>query len=64
MHPWELDPDQPRPPMTFVQRFRHYTGLATAERKLAALLAAFSFGSIETVFEEVRPARRVAARAS
>ena len=64
MHPWELDPDQPRPPMTFVQRFRHYTGLATAERKLAGLLGAFSFGSIETVFEEVRPARRVAARAS
>src|SRR5439155_683639 len=63
MHPWELDPDQPRPPMTFVQRFRHYTGLATAERKLAALLAAFSFASIETVFEEVRPARRVAPRA-
>jgi polysaccharide deacetylase family protein (PEP-CTERM system associated) len=64
MHPWELDPDQPRPPMTFMQRFRHYAGLATAERKLAGLLAAFSFGSIETVFEEVRPARRVAARAS
>jgi len=64
VHPWEFDPDQPRPAMPFVQRFRHYTGLATAERKLAGLLAAFSFASIETVFDEVRPARRVAARAS
>ena len=64
MHPWELDPGQPRPAMTLPQRFRHYTGLATAERKLAGLLATFAFGSIEAVFEEVRPARRVAARAS
>jgi hypothetical protein len=50
--------------MTFVQRFRHYTGLAAAERKLDRLLAAFSFAPIETVFEEVRPARRAVARAS
>jgi len=64
VHPWELDPQQPRPAMTLIQRFRHYTGLASAERKLAGLLAAFAFGSIEAVFAEVRPARRVAARAS
>ena len=64
VHPWELDPQQPRPAMTLIQRFRHYTGLARAERKLASLLAAFAFGSIEAVFAEVRPARRVAARAS
>jgi polysaccharide deacetylase family protein (PEP-CTERM system associated) len=64
VHPWEFDPGQPRPRMTFVQHFRHYTGLATAERKLARLLAAFSFASIETIFEEVRPFRRAVARAS
>ena len=64
VHPWEFDPQQPRPAMTFQRRFRHYTGLANAEAKLVALLAEFSFASIDTVFEEVRPARRVAARAS
>jgi len=64
VHPWEFDPGQPRPRMTFVQRFRHYTGLDAAERKLAGLLAAFSFASIETIFEEVRPVRRAVARAS
>jgi polysaccharide deacetylase family protein (PEP-CTERM system associated) len=64
VHPWEFDPEQPRPAMTFLQRFRHYTGLATAEAKLAGLLAEFRFASIDTVFEEVRPARRVAAQAS
>ena len=64
MHPWELDPSQPRPAMTFARRFRHYTGLASAERKLTGLLRDFSFAGIETVFHEVRPTRRVAARAS
>jgi polysaccharide deacetylase family protein (PEP-CTERM system associated) len=64
VHPWEFDPEQPRPPMTWRQRFRHYTGLATAEGKLAGLLAAFRFAAIDAVFEQVRPSRRLAARAS
>ena len=64
VHPWELDPDQPRPRMSWVHRFRHYTGLRTAERKLRALLAEFRFAAVEAVFDQVRPARRAAARAS
>jgi len=64
VHPWEFDPDQPRPPMTWTQRFRHYAGLASAEGKLRALLSDFRFAAIDTVFDQVRPARRAAARAS
>ena len=64
IHPWEFDPGQPRPAMPWQRRFRHYTGLATAERKLTGLLEAFAFASIETVFDQVRPAKRAAARAS
>lgn len=64
VHPWEFDPDQPRPAMSWKQRFRHYTGLRSAERKLRALLADFRFAAIDTVFDQVRPARRAAARAS
>jgi polysaccharide deacetylase family protein (PEP-CTERM system associated) len=64
VHPWEFDPAQPRPRMTWMQRCRHYTGLQTAERKLRALLTEFRFAAIETVFDQVRPARRAAARAS
>ncbi|HEV8584321.1 MAG TPA: XrtA system polysaccharide deacetylase [Methylomirabilota bacterium] len=64
VHPWEFDPAQPRPAMTWKQRFRHYTGLETAERKLTGLLRAFAWAPIESVFDEVRPARRVVARAS
>jgi polysaccharide deacetylase family protein (PEP-CTERM system associated) len=39
IHPWELDPDQPRVkgiPLTY--RFRHYVGLGHCEARFAALL--------------------------
>jgi polysaccharide deacetylase family protein (PEP-CTERM system associated) len=44
-HPWELDPDQPRPPMAWRHRFRHYVGMAREERKLDALLRSVKFAS-------------------
>jgi polysaccharide deacetylase family protein (PEP-CTERM system associated) len=46
------------------RRIHHGSALTPVEHKLADLLGAFPFGSIETVFSEVRPARRVPARAS
>jgi len=65
VHPWELDPHQPRPAMPWHHRVRHYAGLATAERKLDRLLAEFRFTSIERAFEPLAPPRpRPAARAS
>ena len=63
VHSWELDAAPTRAPMT-PTRFRHGTGLTTAERKLAGLLATFAFAPIESVFDEVRPTRRLTARAS
>jgi polysaccharide deacetylase family protein (PEP-CTERM system associated) len=57
VHPWEFDPDQPRPPMPWLHRFRHYVGIAGAERKLRALLGRFRFTSIESAFEQIRPFR-------
>lgn len=42
-HPWELDPDQPRPPMSPIHRFRHYVNLARFQHKLEALLDAVRF---------------------
>jgi polysaccharide deacetylase family protein (PEP-CTERM system associated) len=50
LHPWELDTGQPRPPMSFVHRFRHYVGIAGAERKLRALLTEMRFTSVESAF--------------
>jgi polysaccharide deacetylase family protein (PEP-CTERM system associated) len=59
VHPWEFDVEQPRPPMSWAHRFRHYVGVAGAERKLRALLRRFRFTSIESAFAEVRPRRFV-----
>jgi polysaccharide deacetylase family protein (PEP-CTERM system associated) len=50
-HPWELDPGQPRPPMAWHHRFRHYVGLETEAIKLALLLAQFRFGTAREVLE-------------
>jgi polysaccharide deacetylase family protein (PEP-CTERM system associated) len=50
-HPWELDPGQPRLPMPWRYRFRHYVGLETEAVKLAVLLAQFSFGTAREVLE-------------
>jgi polysaccharide deacetylase family protein (PEP-CTERM system associated) len=58
VHPWEFDPEQPRPAMPSMHRFRHYVGIGGAERKLRALLGRFRFTSIERAFEDIRPRAR------
>jgi polysaccharide deacetylase family protein (PEP-CTERM system associated) len=49
VHPWEVDPDQPRLPASFKSRFRHYHQLHRTLDKLDRLLGAFRFGSIREV---------------
>lgn len=49
LHPWELDPDQPRFPLPPLARFRHYVNLASTERKLCRLLAAGSFTRLRDI---------------
>jgi hypothetical protein len=44
LHPWEIDPDQPRVEASLVSRFRHYQNLARTESRLRQLLAEFAFG--------------------
>jgi len=46
IHPWELDPDQPRVPVSWLQRRRHYGGLAATEQRLDRLLGAYPFGTV------------------
>ena len=48
-HPWELDPDQPRPSMPWRNRFRHYVGMRKEEAKLARLLRAFQFDTVRAM---------------
>lgn len=49
-HPWEIDPDQPRPHgVSLKSRFRHYTNLNRMERRLRRLLDDFRWDRIDNV---------------
>ncbi|MFH1924581.1 MAG: XrtA system polysaccharide deacetylase [Planctomycetota bacterium] len=52
IHPWELDPDQPRLPGSLRSRFRHYQNLRTTESKLATLLERFHFASLSDALSD------------
>jgi polysaccharide deacetylase family protein (PEP-CTERM system associated) len=46
LHPWELDPEQPRVKAGWAKHFRHYVGLRRTADRLAALLRDFAFGTL------------------
>jgi polysaccharide deactylase family protein, PEP-CTERM locus subfamily len=46
IHPWELDPDQPRLPVPIQTRARHYGGLTRTIPRLERLLHAYRFQPI------------------
>ena len=46
IHPWEVDPEQPRLPGSVTARLRHYTGLRRTAARLERLLSEFRFGTI------------------
>ena len=54
LHPWELDPDQPRLNGSVKSRMRHYTNLDKTESKFRSLLEAFAFGRVRDVLKERR----------
>lgn len=43
MHPWEIDPEQPRAEVAMKSRMRQYWGLSSFEGKLRRLLAQYEF---------------------
>ena len=45
LHPWEIDPAQPRVSASWLSRFRHYTNLEKCEERLRRLLGEFQFGT-------------------
>ena len=50
-HPWEIDPEQPRPTgMALKTRFRHYVNLGRMEPRLRSLLKDFRWGRVDDVF--------------
>lgn len=49
LHPWEVDPDQPRVPVGWKSRFRHYNNLRKCEPRLERLLDDFAFDTVGNV---------------
>ena len=53
IHPWELDPDQPRLKVPFLTELRHYGGLARTASRLDRFLGTFRFRSILSTLQDV-----------
>jgi polysaccharide deacetylase family protein (PEP-CTERM system associated) len=66
IHPWEIDPGQPRLPVSVLNRIRHYRGLDTALARVDLILKEFSFSTIGSYLPtlESRHATRLAAGAA
>jgi polysaccharide deacetylase family protein (PEP-CTERM system associated) len=59
LHPWEIDPDQPRLHADLIGRFRHYTNLARTESRLRSLLSRFRFGPLSNLVDSQAPATAI-----
>jgi polysaccharide deacetylase family protein (PEP-CTERM system associated) len=52
LHPWELDPDQPRiKNLSALRKFRHYHNLDQTERRLSRLIEDFEFTTVREVLQ-------------
>src|SRR5690606_40525489 len=49
LHPWEIDPGQPRIEVGLRSRVRHYTNLERCEQRLRQLLSEFRFTTVRDV---------------
>jgi polysaccharide deacetylase family protein (PEP-CTERM system associated) len=49
IHPWELDPEQPRLTAGAISRFRHYRNLHQTEARLRRLLVEFAFAPMASL---------------
>jgi hypothetical protein len=50
-HPWEIDPEQPRPEgLSLRTRFRHYLNLHRTYSRLERLLTDFRWGRMDEIF--------------
>jgi hypothetical protein len=64
LHPWEIDPDQPRLNASRLSRFRHYCNLAKTEDRLRALVREFRFSTMMSLVERQMGAPAVEAGAA
>ncbi|WP_148862567.1 XrtA system polysaccharide deacetylase [Marinobacter fonticola] len=53
LHPWEVDPGQPRLKASAFSRFRHYNNLSVCFDRLQRLLKDFRFGTVSEVMDSL-----------
>jgi polysaccharide deacetylase family protein (PEP-CTERM system associated) len=53
LHPWEIDPGQPRVNTSLLSRFRHYNNLDKCQMRLSNLLSEFSFTTMMDKLNEL-----------
>lgn len=53
LHPWEVDPDQPRISASRFSRFRHYNNLDKCESRLRSLMTDFRFATTRDVLNDL-----------
>lgn len=53
LHPWEIDPEQPRISAPLKSRLRHYTNLAATQQRLEKLLQRYSFQPLRDYIREM-----------
>jgi polysaccharide deacetylase family protein (PEP-CTERM system associated) len=66
IHPWEVDPEQPRLPVSLLTRVRHYRGLRNTEDRLIRFVGEFQFTAIRDRMRQalsMQPALEAAAAA-
>ena len=57
LHPWEIDPDQPRLSSGRLSKLRHYRNLKETEPRLRQLLSDFRFGTMRQILQPLGVAR-------
>ena len=57
IHPWEIDPDQPRQDVSLKTRINHYFNLHRTEGRLSRLIARHPFRALEDVLEDYEAKR-------
>lgn len=53
IHPWELDPEQPRLPVSSLTYLRHYRGLNTTLARIETLMSEFRFVNISSYLPQL-----------
>lgn len=62
LHPWEIDPEQPRFNVGLLKGIRHYHGLAAFEGRLRRLLSEHRYGRMRDLVEAFEAAERAGPR--